>query len=338
MAAGAIPGAYLVSRRGARGVVTAGLVLITVGAALRGASPGPLLLFGFTVVLALGIAISQPAIPTAVQAWFPNHLGLATAIYSNGLLIGEVLAATLTLPLLLAVFGWQVALSAWAVPCAITLALWLLLTRPTARETAQPQWVPDLRNGTAVRLALVMGAASLVYYGMNIWIPDTMEARHAHGVIALTLGVLNLSQLPVSAALALLGGRILGRRWPYVLAGASSLIGVVGYLAAPASTAPIWAGLAGAGSSLAFIINLAAPALLTPTAVARTTGLMFTVGYGSAFFGPALGGIAWDLSGRFGLALVPMALAALLMVGIGATFPRLALSAKASPVASGSVR
>jgi len=187
-----------------------------------------------------------------------------------------------------------------------------------------------------MRLALLMGAASLVYFGMNIWIPDTMEARHAHGMIPLTLGVLNFSQLPVSAGLAVAGDRMVGRRWPYILAGAACLVGVLGYLAAPPTSAPLWAGLAGAGSSLAFILNLALPALLKPAAVARTTGLMFTVGYGSAFFGPALGGVAWDTSGRFGLAFVPMAVAALLMLGIGGTFPRLAFSARVRPAVSGS--
>lgn len=336
MAAGAIPGAYLVSRRGARGVVTIGLVLLTLGAALRGAFPNALWLFTFTVVLAIGIAISQPAIPALVQAWFPDQVGRATAIYSNGFLIGEFLAATLTLPFLLALFGWQVALSAWAILSAIGLALWLMLTPAGGRAKLPSAWFPDWRNATTLRLALLMGAASLVYFGMNTWIPDTMEVRHAHSLIPLTLGVLNFSQLPVSAALALLGDRMLGRRWPYLIAGAACIVGVVGYLDAPVSSAPIWAALAGAGSSLAFILNLGVPALLGPAEVARTTGLMFTVGYSSAFFGPALGGVAWDLSGRFGLALVPMVVAALLILAIGGTFPRLRLRAKARLVASGS--
>jgi CP family cyanate transporter-like MFS transporter len=334
MAGGAIPGAYLVSRWGARGVVATGLILLTLGAALRGASTNPLILFTFTALLSIGIAISQPAMPALVQAWFPRHVGRATAVYSNGLLIGEVLAATLTLPFLLGLFGWQVALSAWAVLAAVTLILWLLLTPVTGKGEATPGWIPEWRNGTTMRLALLMGAASLVYFGMNIWIPDTMEVRHAHGMIPLTLGVLNFSQLPVSAGLAVAGDRMVGRRWPYVLAGAACLAGVLGYLVAPATTAPLWAGLAGAGSSLAFILNLGLPALLKPAEVARTTGLMFTVGYSSAFFGPALGGIAWDASGRFALALLPMAVASLLMLAIGGTFPRLGLSAKVRPAAS----
>src|SRR5207245_1421011 len=109
MAAGAIPGAYLVSRIGARRAVAVGLALVALGAAAR-AVPSAAMLFAFTVVFALGVALAQPAMPSLAQAWFPTRIGRAIAIYSNGLLVGEVIAASITLPLLLAPFGWQVAL------------------------------------------------------------------------------------------------------------------------------------------------------------------------------------------------------------------------------------
>ena len=74
-------------------------------------------------------------------------------------------------------------------------------------------------------------------------------------------------------------------------------------------------------SSLAFILNLGLPALLSPSEVARTSGFMFTVGYGAAFFGPALGGFAWDWSGHFRFALLPMLGGGLGMLVLGATLP-----------------
>jgi len=196
-------------------------------------------------------------------------------------------------------------------------------------------WVPDWRNTWTLRLGLLMGGASLVYFGMNTWIPDTLDARHARNLIPLTLGVLNFAQLPVSAVLAVAGDTMVGRRWPYWLAGFACLIGVVGYALAPAASAPLWAGMAGAGSSLAFILNLGLPALLPPSEVARTSGFMFTIGYGSAFFGPALGGVAWDLTGHFLFALVPMGLAALAMLALGTTLPRPAVSPSARPASFG---
>jgi MFS transporter, CP family, cyanate transporter len=335
MAVGAIPGAYLVSRAGARRAVSVGLALVTVGAALRGLIPSVSTVFAFTVVLALGIAISQPAMPSLAQAWFPARIGRAIAIYSNGLLVGEVIAASITLPLLLVPFGWQVALAAWAVPAGVVLALWLVVTPPGDSPVAVAgAWLPDWRDGRTLRIGLLMGGASLVYFGMNIWIPDTLDARHQHALIPLTLGLLNLMQIPVSLFLTWRGDALLGRRWPYLLAGLGSLVGVVGYALAPAATAPIWAGIAGAGSSLAFILNLGLPALLSPSEVARTSGFMFTVGYGAAFFGPALGGFLWDWTGHYGFALVPMVLGAIVMLVFGLTLPLLSVRSQVRPAVS----
>lgn len=338
MALGAMPGSYLVSRAGARNAVAVGLALVAVGAALRGVFPNALSLFLFTVVLALGIAVAQPAVPSLAQAWFPARIGRVIAIYSNGILVGEVIAATITLPLLLVPFGWQAALSAWAVPAGIALALWLVITPPTPTASApigtlRFALLPDWRNGRIWRIGLLMGGASIVYFGMNAWIPDTLDARQAHALIPLTLGVLNFMQLPVSLWLAWRGDAMLGRRWPYLVAGAAALLGVAGYAIAPADTAPIWAGLAGAGSSMAFILNLGLPALLSPSEVARASGFMFTLGYGFAFFGPALGGLAWDWSDEFRLALLPMVVGALGMLALGATMSGVGVR-KAQPAES----
>jgi cyanate permease len=61
---------------------------------------------------------------------------------------------------------------------------------------------------------------------------------------------------------------------------------------------------------------------------------MLTIGYGAAFFGPALGGFAWDWSGHFRFALLPMAVGALAMIALGATLPRLSVSRPMQPAAS----
>jgi hypothetical protein len=43
----------------------------------------------------------QPAMPTAVRQWVPDRIGLGTAVYGNGLLVGECVPVVLTLPWLL---------------------------------------------------------------------------------------------------------------------------------------------------------------------------------------------------------------------------------------------
>src|SRR5438477_9580296 len=153
--------------------------------------------------------------PSLAQAWFPKRIGRAIAVYSNGLLVGEVIAASITLPLLLVPFGWQVALAAWALPVAIALALWLTMTPASEGAVATAgAWLPDWRSGRMLRVGFLMGGASLVYFGMNSWIPDTLDARHAHALIPLTLGALNAMQLPVSFWLPGRGTRCWGGACP----------------------------------------------------------------------------------------------------------------------------
>ena len=55
--------------------------------------------------MAAGVSIMQPALPPLVRAWFPQRIGFATAVYTNGLLIGETLAVALTIPLVLPLVG-----------------------------------------------------------------------------------------------------------------------------------------------------------------------------------------------------------------------------------------
>jgi CP family cyanate transporter-like MFS transporter len=322
----AIPGALVVGRLGARRTVAIGLALLATGGALRSAVPAAISLFAFTAVMAVGIAITQPALPTLVQRWFPDHVGRATGIYTNGLFVGEVTAAVITLPILLdrLGLGWQGALAAWAIPATAGLAAWLLFAPQARRSDAgtPDRWLPDIRSGRAWRLGLLMGGASLIYFGMNTWIPDTLAVRGGRGMTTATLGLLNLMQLPVSAALAVAGDALIGRRWPYVGAGMLSAVGVLGYVLAPPASAPVWAGLLGVGSSLIFILNLGLPPLTAaPHEVAGVTAFMLATGYATAFFGPAVGGLAWDASGIWQLALAPIGLACLTTIGLGATLP-----------------
>jgi cyanate permease len=61
---------------------------------------------------------------------------------------------------------------------------------------------------------------------------------------------------------------------------------------------------------------------------------MFTVGYGAAFFGPALGGFAWDWTGQFRFALLPMLVGAVAMLAFGATLPGMRVTPEARPAES----
>jgi CP family cyanate transporter-like MFS transporter len=91
---GAVPGSLLIARFGARRAGIAALLLIAVAAAARGIGPSVPMLFAMTGVMAAGVAIMQPVLPTLVAIWFASRPGFATAVYANGLLIGALSATT----------------------------------------------------------------------------------------------------------------------------------------------------------------------------------------------------------------------------------------------------
>ncbi len=97
----AIPGAVLIARLGIVPALFVGLFLNAIGSIARAALPNAAMLFAMTIVMAAGVAIMQPALPPLVRAWFPRRIGFATAVYTNGLLAGETVAAALTIPLVL---------------------------------------------------------------------------------------------------------------------------------------------------------------------------------------------------------------------------------------------
>ena len=101
LACAALPGALLISRFGALWTLVAGLLITAIASALRGAVLSSFALYAATAVMSAGIAIMQPALPPLVRQWLPQRVSFATAVFTNGLLVGETLAVMLTIPLVL---------------------------------------------------------------------------------------------------------------------------------------------------------------------------------------------------------------------------------------------
>src|SRR5581483_7526394 len=108
-----------------------GLALNAAGGALRGALPDIYWLYAMTIAMGAGVAIMQVTMPTAVRAWVPHRIGFATALYTNGLLIGELAPVALMLPMVLPLVGgsWQWGFAFWSAPVAV-IALAIVALAP----------------------------------------------------------------------------------------------------------------------------------------------------------------------------------------------------------------
>ena len=124
----AVPGSLLIARFGAVQTLIVGLLLTGLAAAARAAMPNIWLLYLATLLMGFGIAVMQPAIPTLVHERVPRHVGLGTAVASNGMLVAVAAGPTLTIPVVLPLIGqsWRLDLVVWAIPVFLTAALFLL--------------------------------------------------------------------------------------------------------------------------------------------------------------------------------------------------------------------
>jgi CP family cyanate transporter-like MFS transporter len=319
-AAAAVPGSLIIARFGARGALIAGLLVTALAGAARAAASDVATLFAATLVMGGGIAVMQPALPPIVRAWLPDRIGFATAVYTNGLLIGEILAVSLTLPVVLPLAGgsWRAAIAFWGLPVLFTALLVALLgPRPTAAQSAQAgrrAWWPNWRDARIWQLGLLFGGVNSIYFSTNAFLPEYLNHVGAPEFIGSALTALNFGQLPASLLMLGLAGRLMGRPWAYGLAGLICLAGVFGVTLMSGLWVVFWAGLIGFGDAVAFVLILALPPLLSaPDDAHRTAAGMFTISYSCAVAIPIIGGLAWDASGIAPVAFVPIGLCALVI-------------------------
>jgi CP family cyanate transporter-like MFS transporter len=349
---------FLVERLGEEHCVLLGLLLLAGGALLRALWPTALALFAFTIVLCVGVVLAQTAVPVLARHRFPQQIGLVTALFSDGLIIGEAVAAGLTVPLMQRFLGgenWRGTFVLWSLPVLLLILLWVWLLPPwrkrglsdageeqqTLRGVAYGERRERIRPRTgkgrpesppsegsrgrrvhALHLGILLGGGSLVYFGMNAWIASYNVALQRSALTPLVLGVLNTAQLPSSLAITLFAEQLAGRRWPFVGAGLICTCSTIAWLVSPAQMEVVWAALIGASSALVFTLGIALPPLLAePDEVARLTGMTLSLTYAVAFAGPLVGGALWDLFDLPALAFLPVLIAGLLLIILGALLP-----------------
>jgi MFS transporter, CP family, cyanate transporter len=323
-AGAAVLGSLLIARLGALTTLNLGLLATAAGSALRGAAPDILLLYGATIVTGFGVAIMHPSLPPLVRSWLPDRIGFGTALFTNGLLVGEILPVALTIPVVLPWLhgSWRASFVLWAVPTAL-IAVPLFLFGP--REAARPQnapsrWWPDWRDPLIWKLGIALGAANAMYLTSNAFLPDYLHHLQRPDLVSPALTALNIGQIPASFILLAVADRLQRRVWPFIVCGGASLAAIIGIAVLPVDSVVIWAVMLGGFNAAVLILMLALPPLLAPPEdVHRVSAAMFTISYSCAVITPIFSGLAWDLSGAAWSAFVPLGVCALVLMGLAPT-------------------
>jgi CP family cyanate transporter-like MFS transporter len=317
----AVPGAAVATRLGAHRTVAIGLVLLTIGSAVRALPAGLFAVLGGTVILAVGIGITQPPLTQMVRFWFPRNVQAAATVVTLGLLSGGVVGAAMT-PLIVhwIAHSWQGSFLFWSIPAALAAVIWVSLSSRAdgGRLEAPRIRIHALLGDARVRwLAMMFIGQSVVFYTSNTWTANAAAGGANTEAAAIDLLCLNLPAVPIAIVLAATRRPFTSSPPYYWTAGLLCSVACVGWIAVGPAFGPVWSVLLGAGSTLVFVgTNAFAPSSFDSAEVAAVVATVWTAGYLCTFFGPPLGGVAIDVfhNSRAPFAL-SLAMSLLLLVG-----------------------
>jgi CP family cyanate transporter-like MFS transporter len=303
--------------------VTVGLLLTALGSASRSLAFDTFSLFAATVVMGMGVAIAQPAMPALVGRWLPKRLVLGTGVYTNGLLVGEILPVAL--PLLAPAFAdnWRATFALWAAPIvAIAAVIFVLAPRDGTTAAggqvsgqASGRWWPDWPAWDVWRLGLIFGGVGPLYFGTNAFLPGHLSEAGRADLISPALTALNLGQLPASFLLIAFSRRVESRAWPFILSSLLGLVGIGAIIATASALTVVSAAVVGFAAGSAFALGLALPPLLSkPEEVARVAAAMFTISYGTTVVVSLICGALWDVTANARAAFLPIIIATIVPI------------------------
>jgi CP family cyanate transporter-like MFS transporter len=235
--------------------IVVGLVLISVASIARAFSPGSAQLLITAIIGGTGIAVVQALMPFVIRAQHGQRSASLMGIYSTAIMGGALLASSAA-PWISYLWGWQTALSVWALPAIIAIVFWIKSDdRP---GSVAPRVSGSVyKNPRAWALLVFFGLATGAYTLVLAWLPPFFtrlgwSARAAGAA----LGLLTAAEVVAGIAVLLSVGKIRDRRWMLLTALASLLAGLMCLCLAPLHLAWPASILAGLGIGALFPLSL----------------------------------------------------------------------------------
>ncbi|WP_224786027.1 MFS transporter [Microbacterium caowuchunii] len=297
------PLAHDLSRRfGMSRVMTASLVLLTIGTAVRSLSGPVASLWIGAALIGIALAIVNVLMPAVVKRDFPRHVASMTAVYSA--LLGGFGAVASGIAVPISQLPWPADPAGWRFSLLVTggallpfaVVAWVWATRgseepraprPPGRQAPTGIW----RDRTAWLVAAYMGLQASVFYMLVTWLaPMSISIGRSAIVAGLDVMLYQIFSIVGSLLLPLLlRGR--ARRWVPALIPVLSVVGVIGMMVAPGMIL-LWAPCLGlsSGATLGMSLTLMAQRARDHGTAAALSGMAQSVGYVIAAAGPVVFG------------------------------------------------
>ncbi|WP_104414986.1 MFS transporter [Marinobacter persicus] len=301
LAIGAMPGSLAISRIGPRNTLALAMIIMVIGSAGRALVPETLTLMVASAVMGLGVAMMQPALPALLPRWLaPHHVAMGSAIYMNGMLMGEFIGAGVTLPVLMPLLdqSWRATLLAWSLPALLVAAALYLPRRDLARPVKKTAWLPDWHNPLTLKLGLLLGLSGSMFFGLNAYMGNLLEQQGHFDKLSSALFYYNIAQVFASLMMLKLARSWVGRRSAIIITAALSILGTTGAILLEGWWTIASATLMSFVAGILLILLVALPPLLVRSEdTGRLSAGTFLVGYTVAFSVPMLGGLLADVTG-----------------------------------------
>jgi len=320
-------------RFGLERLVVIALTVATLAMVGRSFAVGALTLLLGTVVMFAAVGVGNVLLPPLVKKYFPDRIGLMTAVFSTTMAVATLLPPLVAVPVADAA-GWRVSLGMWVVFSAVALVPWIGLLVRTQRGEADDldESPPGIfarlwRLPVAWGLTVSFAVSAVVAYTSFAWLPALLV--DLTGVDPAAAGVLlslfAAMGLPASLLVPMLVSRFHAVRVLVVVSVASGLLAIAGLLLAPTAAPWLWVVLLGA-CPLLFPLVLVLLGLRTRTheASVALSGFVQSVGYAIAAVFPLAFGVLYDLTDEWvvPLWLLAFVIAAAIPAGFVAARPR----------------
>lgn len=266
---------------------------------------------GHSLLTMVGLGLGNIVLPPLVKKYFPDRVGLLTALYVTLFSISTALAPQLAVPIAESA-GWRVSIGIWSIVGAVAALPWIvLLVRDRSAQASSSPPADDLptvrlrirpwRSPIGWGLALIFAGCSSNTFALFTWLPPVLIDRGmSPGTTGSMLALYAIIGLPTSLIVPLLVARM---RRPFPIAlffTAMFAVGYVGLLLAPAASAPLWVIMAGLGQgTYSFALLMINKRTRTTAGSGALSGFAQGIGYSLACLGPLLFGLLHDLSGSW---------------------------------------
>ena len=338
VALGAIPAAWIISRYSLRKVIAGGVLVMALASVARGYVPTAGLLFACSLLMGLAVSVFQTALPSATRVWTPKHIALGSAVYLNGMMLGEMSGAGLTLPVMMPLAGgdWSLALLLWSIPVILIAALVAFIpivneveeTTQAASQASQSVPQPTLPRWNDIyvwQYGLLLASSVVAFYVINAYCASVLTSRGE--AFALQGLIFAFNGMPLLASFVILAApQWIGLRAPLGIASVLAALGLLGFIFMHGWWSWASALVCGFAATIELILLVSLPpAIASGIAVTRLSAGMSLLGFSLAFICTLVGGYLADWFAWTELALLPalvFMLGALLMLGRKASYPK----------------